>query len=91
MNPGKYQETTSGLGKTNIKCYENPGECFALYGFEYKPGFDDGYITWINEVKAWTVYSSALVADTRTEIDKRPIPQEPMVSRLFGGKTDARI
>ncbi|KAJ3516017.1 hypothetical protein NLJ89_g1393 [Agrocybe chaxingu] len=75
---GRYQQTTSGLGLTNPDCYQYPGTCFALFGFEYKAGFDDAYITWINEVAAWTVYASALVADPLVEIDKRPIPKEPM-------------
>ncbi|KAF8155740.1 glycoside hydrolase family 16 protein [Crassisporium funariophilum] len=75
---GRFQQTTSGLGLTNQDCYELNGGCFALYGFEYTPGFDNAYITWINEVRAWTVYSSALVADPAVEISQRIIPLEPM-------------
>ncbi|KJA23118.1 glycoside hydrolase family 16 protein [Hypholoma sublateritium FD-334 SS-4] len=75
---GRYQQTISGLGLTNPNCYERPGTCFALYGFEYRPGFDNAYITWINEVRSWTLYSSALVADSAVEISQRLIPVEPM-------------
>ncbi|KAF9485084.1 glucosidase [Pholiota conissans] len=74
----RYQQTVSGLGLTNPDCYETPGKCFALYGFEYQPGFDNAYITWINEVRAWTLYSSAMVADNSVEISRRLIPMEPM-------------
>jgi len=75
---GRYQQTTSGLGLTNTACYQTPGTCFAVYGFEYKPGWDDAYITWINEVRAWTVYSAALEKDDETEISRRLMPLEPM-------------
>ncbi|KAF8965030.1 glucosidase [Flammula alnicola] len=74
----RYQQTTSGLGLTNPECYEDPGTCFALYGFEYKPGFDGAYIAWINEVRAWTLYSDGLDADTSVEISRRLVPLEPM-------------
>jgi len=76
---GRYQQTTSGLSTTNTDCYEFGGTgCFALYGFEYKTGFDDGYITWINEAQDWTVRGTALVGDDGTEIGRRLIPLEPM-------------
>ncbi|KAJ3534230.1 hypothetical protein NMY22_g7012 [Coprinellus aureogranulatus] len=53
--------------------------CFTVYGFEYEPGFDNAYISWINNNKrSWTVYSEALRADPLTEISARPIPLEPM-------------
>lgn len=36
---GAFQQTTSGLAVTNQQCYErSPNPCFAIYGFEYKPG-----------------------------------------------------
>lgn len=74
----RYQQTTSGLSLTNQSCYELTGGCFALYGFEYKPGFDNAYITWINEVQSWTVYSTALAPDSAVEINQRIMPLEPM-------------
>lgn len=55
------------------------GGCFALYGFEYVPGFDNAYITWINQIPAWTVLAAAFDADPATEVSVRPVPQEPMV------------
>ena len=96
-NAGRFQQTTSGLGLTNPACYEIPGTCFALYGFEYKPGwvfhimlllsfpdhiysFDKAYITWINEVRAWTLHAAGLDKDDAVEIGRRLIPVEPMVS-----------
>lgn len=75
---GRFQQTASGLGLTNPDCYEIPGKCFALYGFEYKPGFDQAYITWINEVRAWTLHAAGLDKDDAVEIGRRLIPVEPM-------------
>lgn len=61
-------------------CYELVDNCFATYGVEYKPGFDDGYITWIgNDKPSWTIRSSAFAPDPFVEIGARPIAQEPMV------------
>lgn len=78
---GAYQQTTSGLAKTNQSCYELEDACFALYAFEYKPGFDDAYITWVNDGKlSWTLFAPGMAADPRTEIGPRPVPLEPMVS-----------
>jgi beta-glucanase (GH16 family) len=75
---GAFQQTASAVGLTNTSCYETTGRCYAIYGFEYVPGFDSAYITWINQVKAWTVFSSAFKADPVTEVSARPVPQEPM-------------
>ncbi|KAF9009992.1 glucosidase [Cyathus striatus] len=76
---GAYQQTTSGLAITNQSCYELSGGCFSTYGFEYKPGFDDAYITWISSgVKAWTIFGAGMGKDAATEISARPVPQEPM-------------
>jgi len=76
---GVWQQTTSGLANTNQTCYEFIGGCFTTYGFEYKPGFDDGYVTWVNnDEKAWSIFAPAMAADDRVEIDERPFPMEPM-------------
>ncbi|OJA18043.1 hypothetical protein AZE42_06797 [Rhizopogon vesiculosus] len=76
---GAYQQTTSGLSLTDQACYELDSGCYSVYGFEYKPGFDDGYITWISNGNAvWTITSGGLGPDTETEISARLIPQEPM-------------
>ncbi|OJA18045.1 hypothetical protein AZE42_06799 [Rhizopogon vesiculosus] len=76
---GAYQQTTSGLSLTDQACYELDSGCYGVYGFEYTPGFDDGYITWISSGKAvWTFNSGGLAPDTETEIGARLIPQEPM-------------
>lgn len=82
LNPfkgGVFQQTTSGLSTTNQNCYELETGCFAVYGFEYQPGFDNAYITWINDDKpTWTITSAGMGPDSETEISARPIPQEPM-------------
>lgn len=95
LNPyvgGAVQQTTSGLAHANPNCYELKKGCFSVYGFEYAPGFDNGYITWINDAKvSWTIMSAGLAGDTRTEIGPRPVSQEPMyiianlgISKNFG-------
>ena len=38
---GAYQQATSAVSQTNQDCYQLEGGCFAVYGFEYKPGFDN--------------------------------------------------
>ncbi|THV03459.1 beta-glucan synthesis-associated [Dendrothele bispora CBS 962.96] len=88
-----YQQTTSGVSITNQECYQLNGTCFSVYAFEYKPGFDDGYITWVNDDKpAWTIKAGGVAADPQVQIGARPIPQEPMyllvnlgISENFGG------
>ncbi|KAJ3570177.1 hypothetical protein NP233_g4569 [Leucocoprinus birnbaumii] len=76
---GVYQQTTSGLSNTNQSCYELETGCFAVYGFEYKPGFDKSYITWVNNgVQAWTMMGAGMAADPETQIHARPVPVEPM-------------
>ncbi|TFK62962.1 glucosidase [Pluteus cervinus] len=76
---GVTQQTTSGLSLTNQNCYELSQACFSTYGFEYKPGFDNGYITWINDGKqAWTLLAAGLGPDSLVDIGPRPVSQEPM-------------
>ncbi|KAE9408265.1 beta-glucan synthesis-associated [Gymnopus androsaceus JB14] len=76
---GSLQQATSCVSKTNPECYYNGGGCYSVYGFEYKPGYDDAYITWIaNSEQKWTINAGGTASDTRVEISARPIPQEPM-------------
>lgn len=35
------QQATSVVTETNQNCYEGGTGCFSVYGFEYKPGFDN--------------------------------------------------
>ncbi|KAJ7218060.1 beta-glucan synthesis-associated [Mycena pura] len=73
------QEATSILTNTDPLCYEGTGGCYSVYGFEYKPGFDDGYITWISNNKvAWTIKGGGVGADDQTQISARAVSQEPM-------------
>jgi beta-glucanase (GH16 family) len=76
---GVYQQATSVVTETDQDCYEGEAGCFSTYGFEYQPGFDNAYISWIsNNALSWTLMSGGLAADTNVEISARPIPQEPM-------------
>ncbi|EAU87690.2 beta-glucan synthesis-associated protein KRE6 [Coprinopsis cinerea okayama7 len=78
---GAFQQTTSGLVTTNRDCYERsgPDACYATYGFEYRPGFDDAYITWISDARpTWTILQQRLEADPRVDIGQRIVSREPM-------------
>ncbi|KAJ6567708.1 beta-glucan synthesis-associated [Mycena vulgaris] len=76
---GGFQQATSVVTQTNQNCYELLENCFSVYGFEYQPGYDDAYISWITDDKlAWTIKAAGLAADPQTEIAARPVPQEPM-------------
>ena len=45
---------------------------------------DKGFITWFAGGKpTWTLFASGLAADPVSEIDRRIIPEEPMVNCLF--------
>ncbi|KAJ6625637.1 glycoside hydrolase family 16 protein [Mycena sp. CBHHK59/15] len=73
------QEATSVVTSTDPLCYEQNGDCFSIYGFEYQPGFDNAYITWISTGKiAWTINSGGVGANLAVDISARPVPQEPM-------------
>lgn len=72
------QQSASGVSQTLQTAYQYSGGDFAVYGFEYKAGYD-GYIHWINNnERSWSLYSGALAADPRVNISRRPVPQEPM-------------
>ncbi|KDQ64379.1 glycoside hydrolase family 16 protein [Jaapia argillacea MUCL 33604] len=73
------QQATSVVTTTNQECYEGNGGCYSVYGFEYKPGFDGAYITWVSDNKvAWTLNAAGMGADPTVQISARPVPQEPM-------------
>ncbi|EIW64599.1 glycoside hydrolase family 16 protein [Trametes versicolor FP-101664 SS1] len=76
---GVFQQATSVVTATNQRAYEFEGGEFAVYGFQYQPGFDGGYIGWISDDKlAWVLRQEGMAADPRVEIGPRPIPQEPL-------------
>jgi len=77
---GILQQATSVVTTTNTSNYQlAPEKGFGKYGFEYKTGYDDSYITWIaNDVPAWTMNGAGMAADSRVNISARPVPQEPM-------------
>ncbi|PIL37320.1 hypothetical protein GSI_01013 [Ganoderma sinense ZZ0214-1] len=73
------QQATSVVTDTDPNCYEYETGCFSIYGFEYQPGFEDGYITWISNNKiSWTLNGPGLGPDDLVEIQERPVPGEPM-------------
>ncbi|KAF7315039.1 Glycoside hydrolase family 16 protein [Mycena indigotica] len=89
---GAYQQATSVVTTVDQNCYELRDGCYSIYGFEYKPGFGDAYITWVSDNKiAWTLNAAGMAADPQVEIGPRAVPQEPMyilanlgMSRNFG-------
>ncbi|TCD62780.1 hypothetical protein EIP91_006424 [Steccherinum ochraceum] len=89
---GAFQQATSVVTETNQQAYELTGNIYSVYGIQYKPGFDDAYISWIVDGKlAWTLHAGAVGANPITEIGPRAVPQEPMylivnlgMSRNFG-------
>lgn len=73
------QQATSVVTTTDQNCYEGTDGCFSIYGFEYVPGFDNAYITWIsNNQVSWTLNVAGMGADPAVQISARPVPQEPM-------------
>lgn len=86
------QQASSVISTTDQDCYQDSTGCFSVYGFEYKPGFDAGYISWINNNQlAWTLRSAGLGPDPLVEIGARPVADEPMyilmnlgISEQFG-------
>ncbi|KAG6336598.1 hypothetical protein ID866_2507 [Astraeus odoratus] len=73
------QQATSVVTDTDSNCYEGTGGCFSVYGFEYVPGFDSAYITWVsNNQVSWTLNVAGMGPDTAAQISARPVPQEPM-------------
>ncbi|KAI0639472.1 glycoside hydrolase family 16 protein [Trametes polyzona] len=89
---GVYQQATSVVTITDQEAYEFNGGKYTTYGFQYKPGFEGGYIGWIaNNKLAWVLRQEGMAADPRVDISARPIPQEPMylianlgISQNFG-------
>ncbi|KAF7300831.1 hypothetical protein MKEN_01309000 [Mycena kentingensis (nom. inval.)] len=76
---GIWQEATSVVTTTNQDCYQLKNPCYATHGFEYVPGFDNAYITWITDNKrSWTLLSSGVGPNPQSQIAARPIPQEPL-------------
>ncbi|KAG2013318.1 beta-glucan synthesis-associated protein [Coprinopsis cinerea AmutBmut pab1-1] len=86
------QQAASVVTNTDQRCYEFVEDCYSLFGFEYKPGFDDAYITWVSDGRvSWTLNAAGVGPNPAVEISARPIPQEPMyiilnlgMSRNFG-------
>ena len=74
------EQAASVVTNNDQDCYTGETGCFSVYGFEYEPGFDNAYISWIaNNKLAWTAMEAGFAADSRVNISARPISQEPMV------------
>ncbi|KAF8737934.1 hypothetical protein AX14_012116 [Amanita brunnescens Koide BX004] len=73
------QQATSVVTNTNELCYELEAGCYSVYGFEYQPGFDSGYITWLSDSNpAWTIRAGGIGNNEIVQISARPVSQEPM-------------
>ncbi|KAH6913815.1 glycoside hydrolase family 16 protein [Coprinopsis sp. MPI-PUGE-AT-0042] len=76
---GTTQQSTSVVTQTNPNCYERDRGCYSVYGFEYRPGFDNAYITWIsNGIASWTLREPGVGPNPTVQISARPVSQEPM-------------
>lgn len=88
---GVLQQTGSVVSIVNQDCYTTKSSCFAIYGYEYKPGLqeDGAYITWVNNGKrSWTFQAGGIGENPRVEISARPIPREPMYILINLGISD---
>ncbi|ODN76410.1 glucosidase [Cryptococcus wingfieldii CBS 7118] len=88
---GTYQQAASSLttvpssiyyNQDDVEGYEGESGQFAMFGLEYQAFPDErdrGYITWYSDNKtSWTVYADAIKENTKTEVGRRIIPEEPM-------------
>ncbi|CAK5265555.1 unnamed protein product [Mycena citricolor] len=79
FNGNLFQEASSVVSNTNQSCYELLDGCFAINGFEYVPGYDNAYITWIsNNQVSWTLNAGAVGPNAQTQVSARPITDEPL-------------
>jgi beta-glucanase (GH16 family) len=87
---GVYQQAVSVLVNTDRQNYRANGGGFGVYGFEYTANPDareDGYVTWVSSGKpSWTMRAGATDANPRTQISRRPVPEEPMTIILNFGE-----
>ncbi|KAI0737554.1 beta-glucan synthesis-associated protein [Daedaleopsis nitida] len=87
---GVYQQATSVVSATNQEAYELTGFQYAVYGFQYKPGFGDAYISWINDGElAWTLTQPGMGPDAISQISDRAVPQEPLYLLMNLGISEA--
>jgi len=77
---GMYQQSVSGVSRTNPQNYDGNG--YATYGYELwsnPKARDEGYITWYSDgVPRHTVRPEALRPNPAVQIGQRLIPEEPM-------------
>jgi len=87
---GVYQQAVSVLVNTDRQNYRSNGGGFGVYGFEYTANpnaREDGYVTWVSSGKpSWTMRAGATDANPRTQISRRPVPEEPMTIILNFGE-----
>ena len=81
---GIFQQATSAICVTDQEAYTQlaatPDEIvFSTYGYEYKPGYEGSYISWINNGQlAWTMQQSAVGENAAARISSRGVSNEPM-------------
>jgi hypothetical protein len=89
---GEFQQTVSGLTLLPDRIYRDQvtggrsGE-FTTIGFEYSAfpkEREKGYIHWTTDSKpAWTMYADATGPNSRTQIGRRIVSEEPMYMVSF--------
>ena len=86
---GTYQQALSSLTAIDNDTYYNQeeltgetGRQYKMFAMEYLANPDDrekGYVKWWSQGKeSWIVHGTALAPNSKTEVDQRLIPEEPM-------------
>ncbi|WBW74182.1 plasma membrane beta-glucan biosynthesis protein [Schizosaccharomyces osmophilus] len=72
---GPFQQALSGITILNNSWYER--RAFQTYGFDYKPGEADGYVSWfVGPNHTWTMLGAAV--GPNGNVGARQISEEPM-------------
>jgi beta-glucan synthesis-associated protein KRE6 len=82
----RREQVISALTNVSTGTYASGGSDFTTFGYEHfaNPNSpSDGFISWsMGITEVFKLTASALVADTKTKVSKRLVPEEPMV-RFF--------
>ena len=83
------EEAVSALIKVPAGAYANDGSDHATFGYEHfadPSSPNDGFISWsMGGSEAFKMTAAALVADRKTLVSNRLVPEEPMVRVSYVG------
>lgn len=85
---GPYQQAVSVVTQMPDRIYDNQkkagvvGKEFGKFELEWYADFDNrenGYISWsVDGKRSWTMHADAIGPNSRTEVGRRLVPEEPM-------------